>query len=300
MRDNVLSLKAVLADGRVVRTAQRARKSSAGYDLTRLLVGSEGTLGIITELTLRLQGIPEAISAAIVSFPSVEAACNATILALQSGIPMARIELLDRQTVAAVNAYSKTSLPEKPLLLLEFHGSEAGVREQAQSFGEIAVECGGSGYEWVTKAEDRNRLWKARHNVYWAMRATHPGKQAMATDVCVPISRLAECVAETERDVAESGLFAPILGHVGDGNFHATIRFDPANPEELRKAEELAERMAMRAVAMEGTCTGEHGIGQGKRRFLKLEHGPGADVMNAIKMALDPYNIMNPGKVVSA
>jgi D-lactate dehydrogenase (cytochrome) len=300
MRDNVIALRAVMADGRAIQTARRARKSSAGYDLTRLLVGSEGTLGVITQLTLRLHGVPEAISAAIVSFREVGDACNATILAQQSGIALARIELLDRHTVAAVNAYSKLSLPLSPLLLLEFHGSEAGVAEQAERFGAIAAECGGSGYEWVSRTEDRNRLWKARHDAYWAVRAAIPGKLSMSTDVCVPISRLADCVTETERDIAQSGLYAPILGHVGDGNFHAAVSYDPAKPGELAKAEALAERMAERAIAMEGTCTGEHGVGQGKRRFMQLEHGAAAGVMAAIKFALDPHNILNPGKVLPA
>ncbi|GIL01027.1 MAG: lactate dehydrogenase [Alphaproteobacteria bacterium] len=300
MRENVIALRAVLPDGRVIRTAQRARKSAAGYDLTRLIVGSEGTLAIITELTLRLYGIPEAISAAICSFPDLESACNATILAMQSGLPMARIELMDASTVRAVNAYSRTDIPEQPLLLLEFHGSPAGVQEQTEAFGAIARDCGGSDFRWVTTTEERNRLWKARHDVYWAVRAAAPGKQAFATDVCVPISRLAECVAETERDIADSGLYGPIVGHVGDGNFHAAICCDPADADELGRAEAVVERLAMRALAMEGTCTGEHGIGQGKRRFLRLEHGPGVDVMAAIKKAIDPDNIMNPGKVLTA
>ncbi len=300
MRDNVVSLTAVMPDGRVVKTGGRARKSSAGYDLTRLLVGSEGTLGVITELTLKLYGIPEAMSAAIASFPDIESACNATILAMQSGIPMARIELMDAEAVVAVNAYSKLDIPVSPLLLLEFHGSNAGVREQAEQFGAIAGECGGTGFEWVTKTEDRNRLWKARHDTYWAIRAAAPGKQAFPTDVCVPISRLAECVGETERDIKENGLYGPIVGHVGDGNFHASICLDPEDAEEIARAEAVMERLAMRALAMEGTCTGEHGVGQGKRHFVRLEHGPGADLMAAIKQAIDPDNIMNPGKVVGA
>lgn len=299
MRDNVINLRAVLPDGKVIKTAQRARKSASGYDLTRLIVGSEGTLGIITELTLRLYGIPEAISAAICSFPDVEAACNATILAMQTGIPMARIELMDADAVAAVNAYSRLDMAVSPLLLLEFHGTKNGVREQAEQFGEIAAECGGSDFQWVTKTEDRNRLWKARHDAYWAVKAAAGEKQSFATDVCVPISRLAECVGETERDIRDSGLYGPIVGHVGDGNFHASICFDPDNGDELARAEAVMERLAMRALAMEGTCTGEHGVGQGKRRLLRLEHGPAADVMTAIKRAIDPDNIMNPGKVLS-
>lgn len=299
MRDNVVSLRAVMPDGRVISTASRARKSSAGYDLTRLIVGSEGTLGIITELTLRLYGIPEAMSAATVSFGDVEGACNATIMAMQTGIPVARIELLDTASVQAINAYADTGFSESPMLLLEFHGTEAGVAEQAELFGAIAEECGGSGFKWVTRTEDRNRMWKARHEAYWAIVGAAPGKQTLSTDACVPISRLADCVTETARDVAESGLYGPILGHVGDGNFHAALCFDPETPGELEKAEEVIDRIAMRALAMEGTCTGEHGVGQGKRRFMRLEHGAGADVMAAIKKAIDPDNIMNPGKVLA-
>jgi D-lactate dehydrogenase (cytochrome) len=299
MRDNVISLKAVLPDGRVIKTGNRSRKSSAGYDLTRLFIGSEGTLGVITELTLRLQGIPEAMSAAIASFPDVHSACEATIAAMQSGIPMARIELLDADCVDAINNYSKTAYPVMPLLLLEFHGSHASVAEQAESFGAIASDCGGSGFEWVAKPEERTRLWKARHDAYWALRAARPEKQSLSTDACVPISRLAECVTETARDIAEAGLYGPILGHVGDGNFHAAITFDPKDKEELARAEAVVERLALRALAMEGTCTGEHGIGQGKRRFLRREHGDGADVMAAIKHAIDPGNVMNPGKVLA-
>lgn len=298
MRENVINVTAVMPDGRIVKSAQRARKTSAGYDLTRLLVGSEGTLGIITELTLRLYGIPEAMSAAVCSFPTVEAACNTTIMTMQSGIPVARIELLDADTVKAVNDYSGLSNPEEPLLLLEFHGSESSVAEQAELFGSIAEEFGGSSFKWVTRSEDRNRLWKARHDTYWAVRALRPGTEGISTDVCVPISRLAECVTETQKDIEQSGLFGPVVGHVGDGNFHALLLIDPEESDEVKRAEEVMERMAMRALAMEGTCTGEHGIGQGKRRFVKLEHGTGADIMKSLKNAIDPDNIMNPGKVV--
>jgi D-lactate dehydrogenase (cytochrome) len=299
MSDNVINLTAVLPDGRLVKTGQRARKSSAGYDLTHLLVGSEGTLGVITELTLRLYGIPEAMSAAISVFDDVESACNATIMAMQMGLPLARIELLDATTVAAINNYSKTDYPDSPLLLLEFHGTPAAVREQAELFGEIGSEAGARSFEWVTSAEERSRLWKARHDAYWAIRNAIGNKQALSTDACVPISRLAECVAETERDIRDSGLYGPILGHVGDGNFHAAICFDPDDVDELARAEGVVERLAMRAVAMEGTCTGEHGVGQGKRGFIRLEHGTGADVMAALKRAIDPDNIMNPGKVLA-
>src|SRR5438105_5619467 len=300
MKDNVLALTAVLANGEILRSARRAKKTSAGYDLTRLLIGSEGTLGIITELTLKLHGIPEAISGGVCPFPSVEAACNATIATIQSGIPVARIELLDALMVKACNAYSKLSLPESPVLFLEFHGSEAGVAEQSDRFGEIAREYGGGRFEWATKPEDRSRLWQARHDAYWAGRALRPGAQAVATDVCVPISRLAECVTETQRDLAETGLTAPILGHVGDGNFHLTLLVDMAEAAEVEKAKGLCERMVERALAMDGTSTGEHGVGQGKMKYLAGELGrPALTAMAAIKQALDPDDIMNPGKIVA-
>jgi D-lactate dehydrogenase (cytochrome) len=300
MKDNVLALKAVLANGEVISTGHRAKKSSAGYDLTRLLVGSEGTLGIITELTLRLAGIPEAISSGICPFPSVEAACNATILAIQSGIPVARIELLDEMQVKASNAYSKLTLPEMPMLFLEFHGSEQSVAEQSERFGEIARELGGGPFDWATKTEDRTRLWQARHDAYWAGRGLRPGVQAIATDVCVPLSRLAECVTETQRDIAARGLVAPILGHVGDGNFHLTLLVDMADPAEVKAAKVLCERLVERALAMDGTCTGEHGVGQGKMKYLAGELGePALAAMAAIKRALDPDGIMNPGKIVA-
>src|SRR5499427_1864252 len=299
MKDNVLALKAVLANGEVIATARRAKKSAAGYDLTRLLIGSEGTLGVITEITLKLQGIPEAIAAGVCPFPSVEAACNATILTIQSGIPIARIELLDEMQVKACNAYSKLTLPEKPMLFLEFHGSQAGVAEQSERFGEIAGELGGGPFEWTAKPEDRTRLWQARHDAYWAVRGLRPGAQAIASDVCVPISRLAECVTETQRDVVASGLTAPILGHVGDGNFHLSLLVDVDDGEEVARAEALLERLVERALAMEGTCTGEHGVGQGKMKYLAAEHGEGAlSAMRAIKDALDPRDLMNPGKIV--
>ncbi|MCI5076077.1 FAD-linked oxidase C-terminal domain-containing protein [Oricola sp.] len=298
MRENVISVTAVMPDGSAIRTGGRARKSSAGYDLTRLLVGSEGTLGIITELTVRLYGIPEAMASAVCSFPDVEAACNATIMAMQAGIPVARIELMDRSCVEAVNAYSRTGFSASPLLLLEFHGSASGVREQSEFFGEIAAETGGSGFEWVADPEDRARMWKARHDVYFAMQAAAPGKRTIANDACVPISRLADCVAETERDIAEAGLYGPVLGHVGDGNFHVALFVDSDDADELARAEGVLERLSRRAMAMDGTCTGEHGIGQGKRAMLRHEHGNGTDFMAAIKHAFDPRNIMNPGKVI--
>jgi len=300
MKDNVLALKAVLANGEVITTARRAKKSAAGYDLTRLFVGSEGTLGVITEITLKLQGIPEAIAGGVCPFPSVEAACNATILTIQSGIPVARIELLDEMQVKACNAYSKLTLPEKPVLFLEFHGSQVSVAEQSERFGEIASELGGGPFEWATKPEERSRLWQARHDAYWAVRSLRPGTQAIASDVCVPISRLAECVTATQRDVEDSGLIAPILGHVGDGNFHLSLLVDTENPDEVARAETLLERLVERAMAMEGTCTGEHGVGQGKMKYLPAEYGDGALwVMRALKDALDPRDIMNPGKIVA-
>jgi D-lactate dehydrogenase (cytochrome) len=299
MKDNVLALKAVLANGEVIAAGRRTKKSSAGYDLTRLLIGSEGTLGIITELTLRLSGIPEAIAAGICPFPSVEACCNAAILTIQSGLPVARIELLDALQVKACNAYSKLSLPEVPMLFVEFHGSPAGVEEQSQRFGEIADGLGGGPFDWATKAEDRTRLWQARHDAYWAGRALWPGSAAFATDVCVPISRLAECVTATQRDLAESRLTAPILGHVGDGNFHLTMLVDMTDSDEVARAKALYERLIARSLALDGTCTGEHGVGQGKVSYLAAEHGePALAAMRAVKRALDPHDIMNPGKIV--
>jgi D-lactate dehydrogenase (cytochrome) len=299
MKDNVLALKVVTANGEVMRTATRAKKSASGYDLTRLIVGSEGTLGVITELTLKLAGIPEAIASGICPFSTVEAACNATILTIQAGIPVARIELLDELQVKASNAYSKLTLPETPMLFVEFHGTDAGVAEQSRRFGEIAEELGGGPFEWATKPEDRTRLWQARHDAYWAGRALRPGASPLATDVCVPISRLAECVTETQRDIAEAGFLGPIAGHVGDGNFHVTLLVDMQDPLEIERTETLLERLVERALAMDGTCTGEHGVGQGKMKYLLAEHGPEAlAAMRAIKQALDPDNILNPGKIV--
>jgi D-lactate dehydrogenase (cytochrome) len=300
MKDNVLALKVVLANGELMTTARRAKKSSAGYDLTRLIVGSEGTLGVITELTLKLTGIPEAISAGVCPFPSVEAACNAAIATIQSGIPVARIELLDELQVKATNLYSKLALPEVPMLFVEFHGSPAGVAEQAERFGEISRDLDGGPFEWATKPEDRTRLWQARHDAYWAGRGLRPGAQAVATDVCVPISQLAECVTATQRDIAQCGLVAPILGHVGDGNFHLTLLVDMADAAEVKAAKALCERLVERALAMDGTCTGEHGVGQGKMKYLVGELGrPALAAMAAIKQALDPHDIMNPGKIVA-
>ena len=299
MKDNVLALEAVMADGRVIRTAQRAKKSSAGYDLTRLLVGSEGTLGIITEITLKLQGIPEAISSARCSFPSVDAACQTVMQVIQFGIPVARIELLDTLQVQACNAYSGLDLPETPLLLLEFHGSDAGVVEQAETFGAIAEEFGGTGYTATTSTEERNALWKARHNAYWASLGLRPGAKGISTDVCVPISRLAEIVVAAQERLEELGFMAPIVGHVGDGNFHSLVLVDENSPEEMAKAEGYVSWLAEMAISMDGTCTGEHGIGQGKMPYLVKELGEATDVMIAIKRALDPDNILNPGKIVT-
>jgi D-lactate dehydrogenase (cytochrome) len=297
MRENVLNLSAVMADGSVVKTAQRARKSAAGYDLTRLLVGSEGTLGIITELTIRLHGVPEKILAAVCPFATLEGACNAAIQSIQLGLGVARMELLDQLQIRAVNMYAKLGLEEKPTLFLEFHGTEVGARDQVESFKGLARAEGALRYEWAESEEERRRLWKARHDAYWAVKAVWPGKDSLATDVCVPISRLAECVVETQKDIETSGLVAPIVGHVGDGNFHTMPVFDRLNPKEMAALEGFLERLAERAIAMEGTCTGEHGIGQGKAKYLRAEVGEGITIMRAIKVALDPLNILNPGKI---
>jgi D-lactate dehydrogenase (cytochrome) len=298
MRENVLSLKVVLADGRVIRTASRARKSAAGYDLTRLFVGSEGTLGVITEVTVRLYGIPVAISAAVCSFASIEAAINAVIQTIQAGVPVARIEVANAMQMDAINKYSKLDLPVAPTLWLEFHGTEASVAEQAEMVQKIAADYGGANFSWTTKPEDRQKLWRARHDVVYADRALRPGGQIFATDVCVPISRLAECIVATEKDVAASFLPAPIVGHVGDGNFHLVIVLNPNDPREMAEAERLNERLVHRALSLDGTCTGEHGIGCGKIDFLLAEHGEAVSVMRAIKKAIDPDNIMNPGKIL--
>ena len=299
MKENVISITAVMADGRIVKTAQRTKKSSAGYDLTRLLVGAEGTLGIITELTLKLYGIPEAISGGSCSFPSEEAACNAVIQTIQMGIPVARIEVMDALQVKAVNQYSKLSLREEPLLLLEFHGTDASVREQAELFKEIAADNDGGEFIWTTDAEERTKLWQARHDAYWAALQLVPGKKGISTDVCVPISRLAECMAESQADLAEVGLMAPIVGHVGDGNFHVLLLVDEDDAEEVERAEQYVSRLNMRAISMDGTCTGEHGIGQRKQKYLTHELGDSVDFMRTIKQALDPKNIMNPGKIIA-
>ena len=298
MRDAVMGLTVVLADGRVIHTGTRARKSAAGYDLTRLFVGSEGTLGVITELTLRLHGIPEAMSAAVCGFPTVEAAVSTVMLAIQSGIPMARIELLDEVQIDACNRFSKLDHPVQPTLFLEFHGTERGVVEQAEMLAELAKEFGGSDLSWATHQEDRNRLWQARHDAFYAALALRPGARGMTTDVCVPISRLAECIGDTKADLDDSGLLAPIVGHVGDGNFHLVFVIDPDDADEVARADAVHRRMVTRALSLGGTCTGEHGIGYGKIDFLEAEHGDGVAVMAQIKHTLDPHNLMNPGKVL--
>ncbi len=298
MKDNILSLEAVMPDGQIIRTGHRAKKSSAGYDLTRLLIGAEGTLGIITEITLRLQGIPEAITSARCSFPTVDAACQAVMMTIQYGVPVARIELLDEMSVKAANAYSNLTLPETPLLLLEFHGSESGAVEQAETFGQIAEEFGGTDFAATSTTEQRNKLWQARHDMYWACLQLRPGARGISTDVCVPISRLAECVTATQNRANKLGLMAPMVGHVGDGNFHTLLLIDMDNPDEVANAEGFVGWLNDLAISMEGTCTGEHGIGQGKRPYLLKELGPAVAYMGAIKKALDPDNIMNPGKIL--
>ncbi len=299
MKDSVLSLQVVTADGSLIRTASRAKKSSAGYDLTRLFVGSEGTLGVITQITLRLTGIPEAIAGGHCAFASVRAACDAAIATIQSGIPVARIELLDALQVRACNAYSKLALPESPMLFVEFHGSPSSVEEQSQRFGEIAADLSGGPFVWTAKPEERSKLWQARHDVFWALSALRPGARAFATDVCVPISRLADCVEETQRDIAQCGLIAPIVGHVGDGNFHVSPLIDMDDAQDIARGEAFSERLVRRALAMDGTCTGEHGVGQKKIAYLEEEHGAGTlDLMRRIKTSFDPQNIFNPGKIL--
>jgi D-lactate dehydrogenase (cytochrome) len=298
MRENVLSLTVVLADGRIIRTARRARKSSAGYDLTRLFVGSEGTLGVITEVTLRLYGIPEAILAAVCPFPSIEAAVDTVVATIQAGVPVARMELLDSAQMEAVNAYAKLDYVVAPTLFFEFHGSPRGVEEQAAQVKEFAGENGGNAFRWTATPEERSKLWQARHDAYYAALARRPGSKGWATDVCVPISRLAECIAETKRDLDQCTVPVALVGHVGDGNFHLAFLLDPNKPEEYVEASRINDRMVERAIAMDGTCTGEHGVGYGKIDFLVAEHGEGVAVMRTLKRALDPDNIMNPGKIV--
>ncbi len=298
MRENVMGLTAVMADGEIIRTGTRAKKSSAGYDLTRLLVGSEGTLGVITEVGLKLHGIPEAMTAGVCTFPSIEAACNAAIETIQLGIPVARIELIDEEHIKALNAYSKLSLAVAPTLFLEFHGTAVYAREQIETFREIAQGQGAGPFTWAEKEEDRQKLWQARHDAFWATRAIAPaGTDVFATDVCVPISRLAECVVKTQEDLAANQIFGPIIGHVGDGNFHVVLYCNPASAEEVKRVKTFYDRLIHRAIAMGGTCTGEHGIGSGKTAYLAAEHGAAVETMKRIKQALDPLGIMNPGKM---
>lgn len=299
MRDVVLSLRAVMPDGSEVRTARRARKSAAGYDLTRLLIGAEGTLGIITEVTVRLFPIPEVISAAVCSFDTMSGAVDTVVQAIQSSIPLARVEFLDDVQVRAVNAWSKLNYPEMPTLFFEFQGSARYVQEQIDAVSEIARANGGGNFTWSNQPEERNKLWKARHNAYRASLALRPGSVGWPTDVCVPISRLAECVVETKRDLQTASMPAPIVGHVGDGNFHVLFVLDPKKPEEAREAEELNRRLVSRALAMDGTCTGEHGIGIGKQEWLAVEMGDAIEVMRQVKRAIDPNNLFNPGKIFS-
>ncbi len=298
MRENVLSLTVVTAEGKIIRTGTRAKKSSAGYDLTRLFVGSEGTLGIITEVTLKIYPQPEAISAAVCSFNDIASAVNTVIQTIQMGVPVARVEFVDENGVRAFNKHDKLTLPEKPLLLFEFHGSEYGVKEQAELVQQIADEHQAIGFEWATRPEDRSRLWQARHNAYFALLQLRPGCRAISTDCCVPISRLAECLLETKADCEKEKIIHGIVGHVGDGNFHVQMLVDPNDPEDIARAEGVNERMVHRAIAMDGTCTGEHGIGLHKIDFLIHETGEDAvDMMRSIKHALDPNNIFNPGKI---
>lgn len=298
MRENVMNVTAVLASGEVIKTGQRARKSAAGYDLTRLLVGSEGTLGIITQLTLRLYGIPEAIVSAVCPFATLEGACKATTAAIQHGLGVARIELLDAFQIHICNVYSKLTLPEVPTLFLEFHGTPAGTEEQVQIFSMLAEENGGGPLSYTANPEERAKLWRARHDVYWAQKAYAPGKSGYATDVCVPVSNLAACVKETQADIEELRLTVPIAGHVGDGNFHAVPLIDMNDADEVRRAKIFSDRIVRRALSYEGTCTGEHGIGQGKKTYLAMEAGAGVETMRAIKQALDPCCILNPGKII--
>ena len=300
MRENTIGLTVVLSNGQVIRTARRARKSAAGYDLTRLFVGSEGTLGVITEVTVRLYGIPEVIASAVCAFPSIEEAVNTVILTIQSGIPVARIELLDDVQMDAVNRYAGLGYEVRPTLFLEFHGSGEGVREQVSRFESISSDFGASKMHWATQAEERNKLWKARHDALYANLALRPGSKAWSTDVCVPISRLAECISETKRDVADASFPIALVGHVGDGNFHLAMMIDPDNTDELDEASSINERLVVRALAMDGTCTGEHGVGSAKIEFLRAEHGDAVSAMRTIKAALDPEGIMNPGKVLPA
>ena len=297
MKDNVIALEVVTPDGQIIKTANKARKSSAGYDLTRLMVGSEGTLGITTEITLKLYGIPEVIAGGRVSFPTVKNATDAVIMTIQAGIPVARIEFMDTAQVKAVNNYSKTNLPEAPLLLVEFHGSQSSVDEQSELFGEISSDFGGKDFEWTSNNEDRSKLWKARHDAYWSCRAVRPEAELYSTDVCVPISKLSDCITETIEDMEQNELIGPIVSHAGDGNFHVALLIDKNNKNELDKLDEFLVRISERAIRMDGTCTGEHGVGQGKRKYMLKELGNAVNVMKSVKEAFDPHKIMNPGKL---
>ena len=297
MKDNVIALEVVTPDGQIIKTANKARKSSAGYDLTRLMVGSEGTLGITTEITLKLYGIPEVIAGGRVSFPTVKDATDAVIMTIQAGIPVARIEFMDTAQVKAVNNYSKTNLPEAPLLLVEFHGSQSSVDEQSELFGEISSDFGGKDFEWTSNNEDRNKLWKARHDAYWSCRAVRPEAELYSTDVCVPISKLSDCITETIEDMEQNELIGPIVSHAGDGNFHVALLIDKNSKTELDKLDDFLIRISERAIRMDGTCTGEHGVGQGKRKYMLKELGNAVNVMKSVKEAFDPNKIMNPGKL---
>ena len=297
MKDNVIALEVVTPDGQIIKTANKARKSSAGYDLTRLMVGSEGTLGITTEITLKLYGIPEVIAGGRVSFPTVKDATDAVIMTIQAGIPVARIEFMDTAQVKAVNNYSKTNLPEAPLLLVEFHGSQSSVDEQSELFGEISSDFGGKDFEWTSNNEDRNKLWKARHDAYWSCRAVRPEAELYSTDVCVPISKLSDCITETIEDMEQNELIGPIVSHAGDGNFHVALLIDKNSRTELDKLDNFLLRISERAIRMDGTCTGEHGVGQGKRKYMLKELGNAVNVMKSVKEAFDPHKIMNPGKL---
>ena len=297
MKDNVIALEVVTPDGQIIKTANKARKSSAGYDLTRLMVGSEGTLGIATEITLKLYGIPEIIAGGRVSFPTVKDATDAVIMTIQAGIPVARIEFMDTAQVIAINNYSKTNLPEAPLLLVEFHGSQSSVDEQSELFGEISSDFGGKDFEWTSNNEERNKLWKARHDAYWSCRAVRPEAELYSTDVCVPISKLSDCITETIEDMEQNELIGPIVSHAGDGNFHVALLIDKNNKTELEKLDKFLVRISERAIRMDGTCTGEHGVGQGKRKYMLKELGNAVNVRKSVKEAFDPHKIMNPGKL---